>query len=142
MWGNLADARWQIEGERPQAQLDYRRAMTLAQRSLAVNESDAVTWIQLAYYSARVGDQTQAQRSASRALELKSDDVFVHYYAAIMALERQDTTSAFDNLRQALRLGYPAVLVHADPVFASLRSDARFQRLVSQAHGPQSGSPK
>jgi tetratricopeptide (TPR) repeat protein len=49
---------------------DYRRAITLAQRSLEVNPKDALTWIQLAYYSARVGDNDRAERYASRALAL------------------------------------------------------------------------
>jgi len=142
LWGNLADALWQIDSARPQAQADYRRAMTLAQRSLEVNPKDAVTWMQLAYYSARVGDQSQAQRSASRALGLSSDDVFVHYYAALIALERQDAPSALDNLQRALSLGYPVALVRAAPDFTSLRSDARFQRLLVQAQQPQSGSPR
>jgi TolB-like protein/Flp pilus assembly protein TadD/DNA-binding winged helix-turn-helix (wHTH) protein len=142
LWGNLADALWQIDSARPQAQADYRRAMTLAQRSLEVNPRDAVTWMQLAYYSARVGDHSQAQRSASRALGLSSDDVFVHYYAALIALERQDAPSALDNLQRALSLGYPVALVRAAPDFTSLRSDARFQRLLAQAQEPQSASPR
>jgi len=139
VWGNLADARWQLDGGRGQAQADYRRAMALAQRSLDVNPKDAVTWILLAYYSARVGDQAQAERCASRARQLSSDDVFVHYYAALIALERQDTASALADLQRALSLGYPVVLVRAAPDFISLRNDARFRQLLTQADKAPAG---
>jgi TolB-like protein/Flp pilus assembly protein TadD/DNA-binding winged helix-turn-helix (wHTH) protein len=139
VWGNLADALWQIDSERSHAQAEYRRAMALAQRSLEVNPGDAVTWIQLAYYSARCGDQDRAQRYASRALAIGSDDVFVHYYAALIALERRDATAALQSLDRAVRLGYPAQLVRAAPDFTSLRSDARFRQLLAQTDKPPAG---
>ena len=139
VWGNLADALWQIDSERTRAQADYRRAMALAQRSLEVNPGDAVTWIQLAYYSARSGYQDRAQRYASRAFAIGSDDVFVHYYAALIALERRDSTTALESLDRAVRLGYPAQLVRAAPDFTSLRSDARFRQLLAQADKPPAG---
>ena len=56
VWGNLADALWQIDGSRAAAKDDYRHAIALAQRSLEVNPKDAVSWMQLAYYSVRAGD--------------------------------------------------------------------------------------
>lgn len=140
VWGNLADALWQTDAGRAQAQSDYRRAIALAQRSLEVNPKDAVTWIQLAYYSARAGDTDRAERYASRALALGSDDVFVHYYAALIALERRDSAAALDSLSRAVGLGYPAQLVRAAPDFASLRSNVRFQQLLAQAEKSQPGS--
>jgi TolB-like protein/Flp pilus assembly protein TadD/DNA-binding winged helix-turn-helix (wHTH) protein len=133
VWGNLADALWQTDAGRAQAQSDYRRAMALAQRSLEVNPKDAVTWIQLAYYSSRVGDTDRVQRYASRALALGSDDLYVHYYTALIALERRDSAAALDSLSRAVGLGYPTRLVRAAPDFVSLRSDARFQQLLAQA---------
>ncbi len=133
VWGNLADALWQTEDGRAQAQTDYRRAISLAQRSLEVDSKDALTWMQLAYYSARVGDENHVQRYASRALELDANDLLVHYYAAIVALERHDATAALDSLSRAVALGYPVQLVRAAPDFASLRRDTRFQQLLAQS---------
>ena len=94
--------------------------------------------MQLAYYSARVADGDRAERYAGRALALGSEDVFVHYYAALIALERRDSAAAIASLSSALRLGYPARLVRAAPDFATLRGDARFQQLLAQAE--KSGS--
>jgi TolB-like protein/Flp pilus assembly protein TadD/DNA-binding winged helix-turn-helix (wHTH) protein len=139
VWGNLADAVWQLDNGRKQAQSDYRRAIGLAQRSLEVNPNDAVTWIQLAYYSARVGDLDHAQRYSERASALGANDLMVHYYAALIALERRDSTTALDALSRAVELGYPAQLVRADPGFATLRSDARFRQLLLQADRTPAG---
>jgi TolB-like protein/tetratricopeptide (TPR) repeat protein/DNA-binding winged helix-turn-helix (wHTH) protein len=139
VWGNLADALWQSERGREQARSDYRRAIALAQRSLTVNPRDAVTLIQLAYYCARVGDAECAQRNAGRALALGADDVFVHYYAALIALERRDSAAALDSLGRALALGFPPQLVRAAPDFISLRGDARFRELLAQGDRPPAG---
>jgi TolB-like protein/Flp pilus assembly protein TadD/DNA-binding winged helix-turn-helix (wHTH) protein len=131
VWGNLADALWQLEGSRPEAQADYRRAMTLAQRSLEVNPKDAVSWMQLAYYNARVGEPAHVESYANRARQLSPHDQYVHYYGALVALERGDPDGALAALARAIELGYPAQLVRAAPDFASLRSDARFRKLLS-----------
>ena len=133
VWGNLADALWQLDGSRAQAQADYRRAMALAQRGLEVNPRDAVSWIQLAYYNARLGETQRAADYAGRALQLGSDDVFVHYYAALIALERRDAPQALDSLSRAVSLGFPVQLLRAAPDFASLRNEPRFRALLAQA---------
>jgi TolB-like protein/Flp pilus assembly protein TadD/DNA-binding winged helix-turn-helix (wHTH) protein len=139
VWGNLADALWQIDARRADAESDYRHAMALARKSVEVNSNDALSWIMLAYYSARVRDSANVARYTSRALQLNSDDPTVHYYAALIALERGDQSAALDSLRRAVALGFPARLVRAAPDFASLRSDARFRELLAQADKPPAG---
>ncbi len=137
VWGNLADARWQIGADRGAAQHDYRHAIALAQRSLEVNPRDGIGWMQLAYYSARAGDAQAVPGYASRALELDAEDELVHYYAALIALERGDADAALASLRRAVELGYPPQLVRAAPDFATLRADARFRQLVEGTeHSP------
>jgi len=139
VWGNLADALWQIDSRRADAIAAYRRAISLARRSVAVNPQDAVTWMQLAFYSTRVGELDEGVRYASRSLAIHSDDIYVSYYAALIALERRDTTSALDSLGQALRGGFPAQMVRAAPDFTSLRGDPRFRQLLAQADKPPEG---
>ncbi len=130
LWGNLADALWQIPGSRAQAQRDYRHAADLAQRSLEVNATDAVSWMQLAYYRARAGETDHIGRYTERALAQGADDANVQYYAALVALQRGDNAAALDALTQAVSLGYPPQLVSAAPDFLSLRGDARFKKLI------------
>jgi tetratricopeptide (TPR) repeat protein len=139
VWGNLADALWQVEGSRAEAQSDYRRAIALALKSLEVNSRDAVSWSQLAYYSARARADSDVQGYTSRALQLNPDDPNVRYYGALTALELGDPATALESLSRAVTLGYPASLVRAAPDFASLRSDARFRQLLAQADQPPAG---
>jgi Flp pilus assembly protein TadD len=130
VWGNLADALWQIEGSRSAARDDYRHAIALAQRSLQVNPKDAVSWMQLAYYSVRAGDSGHVSDYVSRALALAGTDQYVHYYGALVALESGDANGAIAALGRAVELGYPVQLIRAAPDFSSLRSDARFRKLA------------
>jgi TolB-like protein/Flp pilus assembly protein TadD/DNA-binding winged helix-turn-helix (wHTH) protein len=139
VWGNLADALWQIDSSRSEAQSDYRHAIELAQKSLEVNANDAVSWMLLAFYSARAGDTGNVGRYTGRALQLNSDDPNVRYYAALVALERGDHAAALDSLSRAVALGYPPRLVRAAPDFTSLRSDARFRELLAQAEKSPAG---
>jgi TolB-like protein/DNA-binding winged helix-turn-helix (wHTH) protein/Tfp pilus assembly protein PilF len=131
VWGNLADALWQTEGGQAQAQKDYLRAAELAQRGLEVEPKDAVSWMQLAYYRARAGEVEHIERYTERALAQGSDDPNVQYYAALIALQRSDVAGALDALTRAVGLGYPVQLVGAAPDFVSLRSDARFRKLLT-----------
>jgi TolB-like protein/Flp pilus assembly protein TadD/DNA-binding winged helix-turn-helix (wHTH) protein len=133
VWGNLADALWQLDTGRTEAKQDYRRAISLAQRSLEVNPKDAISWMLLAFYSARTGDSEHVDAYANRALQLGAADPYVHYYAALVALERGDADGVLAALGRAVELGYPPQLIRAAPDFTSLRNDARFRKLVSQS---------
>jgi tetratricopeptide (TPR) repeat protein len=93
--------------------------------------------MQLAYYCARAGQTEAVARYANRALELNADDEYVHYYAALVALQRGDANAALESLGRSVELGYPPQLVRAAPDFASLRNDNRFRKLV----GPADKSP-
>jgi TolB-like protein/Flp pilus assembly protein TadD/DNA-binding winged helix-turn-helix (wHTH) protein len=139
VWGNLAEALWQIPGSQKDSQDTYRRAAALAQKSLEVNAKDAESWAALAYYSARLGDDKGAAQYIARAIAADKNELYVYYYAALVALARNDSAAALDALDHAVTLGYPALLIRASPDFASLRSDARFRKLIVQADKPPAG---
>lgn len=137
VWGNLADALYQMPASRTEAGSEYRHAISLAERQLGVNPKDAVDWAQLAYYYARVGDSAHAQQYSTRALELGTDVVYVHYYRALIAMANGNSSGALDALSRALDLGFPRQLVRAAPEFASVRGDERFRRLLSATNEPR-----
>jgi TolB-like protein/Flp pilus assembly protein TadD/DNA-binding winged helix-turn-helix (wHTH) protein len=136
VWGNLADTLYQIEASRPEAAQEYRHAAALAERRVSVNSKDATTWMQLAFYYARLGETSRSVPCRARALALGADDVFVQYYAALISLEEHNVTAALDALHHAIDLGYPIQMVRAAPEFSNLLQDERFQHLLAAAHGP------
>jgi Flp pilus assembly protein TadD len=136
VWGNLADALYQIEASRPEAAQEYRHAAALAERRVSVNPKDATTWMQLAFYYARLGETSRSVPCRAHALALGADDVFVQYYAALISLEEHNVNAALDALHHAIDLGYPIQMVRAAPEFSNLLQDERFQHLLAAAHGP------
>jgi len=136
VWGNLADALYQMEDTRASSTEQYRRAVTLAERRVAVNPNDGTTWIQLAFYHARLGDISRSAPCLNRALSLGTDDVFVQYYAALTEFEMHHTEATLERLNRAIRLGYPKQMVRAEPEFAHFVQDQRFQHLLAASNAP------
>ena len=136
VWGNLADALYQMENTRASSTEQYRRAITLAERRVAVNPNDGTTWIQLAFYHARLGDISRSAPCLNRALSLGTDDVFVQYYAALTEFEMHHTEATLERLNRAIRLGYPKQMVRAEPEFAHFTQDQRFQHLLAASNAP------
>ncbi len=136
VWGNLADALYQMESERSEATQQYRHAIKLAQSRVAVNPKDATTWIQLAFYHARLGESALSAPALNRALALGQDDVYVQYYAALTEFEEHHTEATLERLNRAIRLGYPKQMVRAEPEFAHFLQDQRFQHLLAASNSP------
>ncbi len=133
VWGNLADALYQVEARRPEAKEHYRHAAELAERRVGVNPKDASTWMQLAFYYIRLGEATRSAPCRTRALALGADEVYVQYYAALIALEEHNIDGALAALQRAIDLGYPLHMVRAGPEFSNLLQDERFKHLLAAA---------
>ena len=133
VWGNLGDALFQIPDKRAEAERSYRRAIQLAERELVVNPKDEVVNAEVAYFYSRIGKSQRARNDIARALELRPDVVWVHYYAALVALETTGRDAALKSLERAIELGYPPGLVRTAPEFSSLRGDPRFEQLLAPA---------
>jgi len=136
LWGNLADIQRQLSASRPQAEQSYRRAIALAEEALRLNPEDAVSWAQLAYYRAQVGDAAGAARDLARARRLQPELVYVNYYASLVALAAGDRRAALEQLGHAIASGYSSALVRHGPEFGALRTDPQFERLLGAARRP------
>jgi TolB-like protein/Flp pilus assembly protein TadD len=136
LWGNLADIQRQLSAGRPQAAQSYRRAIALAEEALRLNPEDAVSWAQLAYYRAQVGDAAGAARDIARARRLQPELVYVRYYASLVALAAGDRRAALEQLGHAIASGYSSALVRHAPEFGALRTDPEFERLLGAARRP------
>jgi len=129
-WGNLADCLLEIDNGQEEALLTYRKAADLAEELLPANPEDAELLTNLAHYQARLGDDERATHYLARALFAAPDDVYAHYYAALVHLEAGREQQALNELRRSVELGYPKVLLAPDPQFATLRSNENFLGLI------------
>ncbi|HEY6924610.1 MAG TPA: tetratricopeptide repeat protein [Steroidobacteraceae bacterium] len=136
VWGNLADDLFQMEATRTSALPIYRRAVTLAERRVAVNPNDGSAWSMLAFYYARLGESSRSAPCLSRALALGTDDVIVQYFAALTEFEEHHTEATLERLNRAIKLGYPKQMVRAEPAFVHFVQDQRFQHLLAASNPP------
>ncbi len=125
LWGNLADALWQLPQRRPEALGYYRRAIGLAEREVAAGNDDALVLAQLAYYCERIGDTSRAGTYLARAMDLGGDSPYVAYYAAVAMTARGDTEEAARLVKLAVANGYPQSLLETDPLLRSRPGDGR-----------------
>ena len=108
----------------------YRKAAELAEELLPANPEDTELLTNLAHYHARLGDDEQATRYLARALTAAPDDVYAHYYAALVHLEAGRQKQALDEIRRTVELGYSKDLLSLDPQFAELKDNENFIGLI------------
>jgi tetratricopeptide (TPR) repeat protein len=132
-WGNLADAYRMIPGETNKASVTYKQAISLAEKELKVNPSDADVLSSLALYHSRIGDVGEARRYLVRALQSSSDDVDILRIACLVHLEAGEQQESLKWLAKAVHAGYPRQQLIANPELASLRSEPQFVQLTGQS---------
>jgi TolB-like protein/tetratricopeptide (TPR) repeat protein/DNA-binding winged helix-turn-helix (wHTH) protein len=120
LWAGRADAGWYLPQGRTAARQDYRRAVMLAEKALAVDATDADTWAMLGYSYGRLDDQDRSRRYLARALELGPDQSFVAYLAAVAAADRGDRPEAQRLIKQAIDDGYERTLARPDPALKGI----------------------
>ena len=123
MWGARGDALWNIPSRRREAVEDYRRAVALAEQSLAINDSRAETWALLGFFYARLDDVERSERYKNRALELGEQLPMVTYFAGLAAAEQGRKQEASQLVRRALEQGYPRLLVEREPALEGIPID-------------------
>jgi TolB-like protein/Flp pilus assembly protein TadD len=116
LWGNLADAQWQIAAQRQQARRNYDQAIQLAERDLKLGPADPILLAQLGYYHCRLGNCARGQKYLRDALNGGTNQMYVQYFAALVAADRNDAAGASRAAAEALKLGYPQALLALDPV--------------------------
>ena len=131
-WWNLADAYYWAPGERSMADAAYRRAISLGEQGLRINPTDTEVLGLMAMSWAMLGDEREAVRYLTRAVDTAPEDVDVQHNAARVHLVLGHTDRALDFLQAAIDSGYPRAEIRVDPIFAAVADDPRFQRLVAE----------
>jgi adenylate cyclase len=129
-WSNLGDV-LALAGDADGANRMFREADRLARARRALNTRDASTLLDLAWINAMLGDFREAQQLIATSLALSPTDPYVHYYDGLVRARLGDTESALDRLETAVEMGYPRVLIRAEPHLAVLHGSPRFSALVN-----------
>jgi tetratricopeptide (TPR) repeat protein len=131
-WGNLADAYRMIPDEANKASASYKQAISLAEKELKVNASDADVLSSLALYYSRTGEMGEARRYLLKALQVSPNDVDILRIACLVHLEAKEPQESLKWLEKAVYAGYPREQLIANPELASLRSEPHFDRLLKE----------
>lgn len=129
LWGALGDAYRFMPGKEQQANASYEKAIGLVKEFLALNPDDAYSLAMLAHYYSNTGRGLEAESQLARATQLAPNNMYVHYYAALVAIRADQTEAAIGHAEEAVREGYPAQLLAADAGFSKLFSHERFKSL-------------
>lgn len=129
VWGSLAASCRYASGEEQCAADAYSRAIELINESLAINPSDADALSRLATYLARSGRSAEAREALMRVEALNWDDPNIPYFVAQALLALGDTDAALSELKRAIVLGYPKVLLAGDPGLSDIRQHTDFVEL-------------
>jgi len=133
LWGNLGDAYSFSETKKTVADVAYKRAIVLGEQLLAINVNNADALSVVAYYYSRIGDYEKATEMDAKARSQAPDDMYVHYYSALIHAGSGKTDEALTALERAVELEYQRELLPVDPIIAGLRDEERFKRLVSSS---------
>ncbi len=125
VWANLGDA-LSFSEQTERGRQAFSRAEGLAESQLAVNRKDAETTIDLAWIKAMLGKMEDAEELAVRAQELAPNDPYVHYIYGLVLMRRGEHTDALAELETAVEMGYPWVMLSAEPHLSDLREEPRF----------------
>ena len=120
LWGNLADVE-RIAGREDAARENYEKAIQLALKDLAINNSDAETISRLAVYYAALKSVSEAESYVAATAVLAVDDPFAQYSLTVAYLLLGQTEQALEIYRGLAGSGIPEVLIKAEPMFDSLR---------------------
>lgn len=131
LWGALADAYSFMPGSEADSASSYEKAIELAEAYFNLSADDGYTLAALAHYHASIGRSDQAAWRLARAVELEPGNMYVHYFAALVAASSGDVDAAVDASRRAMDNGYPSKLLAAEPGLRNLADSAKFRELLA-----------
>jgi tetratricopeptide (TPR) repeat protein len=142
MWGNLGDALRAGAGSPSETAEAYAEARDLTRSRLGINPGDAEAMAELAYFSARLGDIATAEEMLGASMNVAPEEMYTHYYAALIYEQAGRDEEAFESLAKALELGYQPMLLESDPGLKRYSGLDRFNALVTAEVGNMgAGSP-
>ena len=114
-----------------EAQVAYRKALSVAQEHMELNPDDPRAATMCAVACCRLGQPGRGLEWAERALHIDPDDAGVRYNVACLYALEGSSERAIDCLEEAFRRGFGnKEWIARDPDLESLRDDPRYQKLL------------
>jgi serine/threonine-protein kinase len=126
-WANLADTLLWIPGRAEEARKAYDNARRLLAERLAQSPDDVLLVSRMGLYAVRSGHMDEARTLMTRALGLAPGSADVQFRAGLAFELLGDRKQALAAIATALRLGYPAKYVEAEPDLVALRRDPEYR---------------
>jgi len=114
---------------------DWAQSAALYEKLTQDNPEIPRAWFRLGTSLQELGQLDRAVQIYNKALAAGAPPLCIEYSLATVYAQKKQNNQAFEHLDRAVKAGYnkPEQLA-SDPYLASLRSDARFARLVEQAN--------
>mgnify|MGYP001828954041 FL=1 len=129
-WLTLGDALHFIDDKAASAEA-FAQAADLAREQLAVTPTDGRMMYRLAWAESMLGNNEVASDLVGRALSEEPQNPYSHYYDSLINLNTGDVDSATESIVRAAELGYPAVMLAAEPYLQELRGQEEFDKLLN-----------
>jgi tetratricopeptide (TPR) repeat protein/DNA-binding winged helix-turn-helix (wHTH) protein len=129
-WLTLGDA-LHFGGDKAASTEAFSRAAELAREQLAVTPTDGRMMYRLAWAESMLGNEDTALDLVERALRKEPNNPYAHYYYSLINLNLGNVDAAIDAIEQAVELGYPPVMLAAEPYLQDLRGREAFDRLLN-----------
>lgn len=129
--GNLARSFYWSPTSRDQAPKMYERAIQMAEKALRVNPRDGDPHIMMANYYAMLNDRTRALKHLDEALNLNPENPEYLTIGAVVINRFGEKDQALGWLERARSRGFSPPEIKASPELDNLRSEPRFQQLIS-----------
>ncbi len=131
VWGNLGDAyRW-APGQRAKAGAAYQNAIRLVREEIAAKPDDLETRSTLALYLAKSGDKEGALAEIKNVDAASGKTAAVLLDSAVVHELCGERDTALGTLSAALKAGSTPKEIKIEPEFIALRTDARYQSLLT-----------
>jgi Flp pilus assembly protein TadD len=131
IWEVLADSYF-YSGNTPLAIEAYKKALSLAEPQLKLNQRDSGVLASLSYYQAMLGNRKESLSLLDRALEVNHSDKELLFKAAEVYNQLRETGPTLEFLNKAFVAGYSRSLVSATASFDNLHGNPRFQAMMQQ----------
>ena len=142
IFGNMAEAYAQFQGNHDQSRSNYARALNLAEERLKVNPRDGAVRMDAALYAAMLGDRQKADEYRTTGLDLAPEDPEAWLRSALVHSQFHQDRKAVADLKRSLHLGLSPSEISNNPAWQRLAGNSEYQAMMVRAQGDSTQEKK